>query len=146
MVSLYFTEIIHAPKEVVWNTMLEKPTYELWSSAFSEWSTYQWSREKWSEIRFVDPEGMGMIAEIADNRLYEYISIHHLGEIQFDDTWKITEYEYDGAWHENYTFTHQSDGTTELNVELTNIPDDYTDMFNEMWPKALEILKGLCEK
>ncbi len=49
---------------------------------FAEWSTYQWSREKWSEIRFVDPEGMGMIAEIADNRLYEYISIHHLGEIQ----------------------------------------------------------------
>jgi len=28
---------------------------------------------------------MGMIAEIAENRLYEYVSIHHLGEIQYDD-------------------------------------------------------------
>jgi hypothetical protein len=36
MVSLYFTEIIHAPKEVVWKTMLEKPTYELWTAEFSE--------------------------------------------------------------------------------------------------------------
>ena len=126
--------------------MLEKPTYELWAAEFSEWSTYQGSWEKWSEIRFVDPEGMGMIAEIAENRLYEYVSIHHLGEIQYDDAWIVTEYEYEWAWQENYTFTQQSDGTTELNVELTNIPDDYADMFNEMWPKALEILKGLCEK
>lgn len=126
--------------------MLEKPTYELWAAEFSEWSTYQWSWEKWSEIRFVDPEGMGMIAEIAENRLYEYISIHHLGEIQYDDTWKVTEYEYEWAWQENYTFKQQSDGTTELSIEVTNIPDDYADMFNEMRPKALKILKGLCEK
>jgi hypothetical protein len=40
----------------------------------------------------------------------------------------------------------QSDGTTELSIELTNIPDDYADMFNELWPKALEVLKDLCEE
>lgn len=40
----------------------------------------------------------------------------------------------------------QADGTTELRIEITNIPDDYADMFNEMWPKALESLKEICEK
>jgi len=44
---------------------------------------------------------------------------------------------------ENYTFMAK-DGGTEVLVEL-DTPDEYAEMFEEMWPKALEILKELAE-
>jgi hypothetical protein len=95
----------------------------------------------------VNPDGEGMIAEIAENRLHEYVSIHHLGEMQYDEkTGKMKEYGYDDAGYENYTFLKNTDGSTTLEVEMTNIPDEYVDMFNQMWPQALDVLKKMCEK
>jgi ligand-binding SRPBCC domain-containing protein len=41
MQTLQFTQTINAPKEHVWNVMLEKPTYEKRTTAFSEGSTYE---------------------------------------------------------------------------------------------------------
>ncbi len=45
---------------------------------------------------------------------------------------------------ENYTFIAK-DSKTELQVDL-DIADEWKDMFEDMWPKALEKLKELCEK
>lgn len=45
---------------------------------------------------------------------------------------------------ENYTFT-EKDGGTELFIEI-DTPDEYKAEFEGMWPKALQILKDLCEK
>jgi hypothetical protein len=142
MQALYYTVTITAPVSKVRDIMLNHPTYEQWTSAFSEWSTYVWSRDQGSEIKFGDGSGsqQGMIAKIAHNRLHEYISIQHLWEIGTDGTTTMF------AWEsfENYTFTKIDDTTTQLDVELTAMPDERIDMFNEMWPKALELLKGLC--
>ena len=146
MKTLSFSSSIKAPVATVWSTMLDHPTYEQWTAAFSEGSTYTGSRDQGAEIRFVDPSGQGMIAEIAENRLHSFISIHHLGELQIDPkTKKITEYAYDGAGYENYSFSKETDDTTLLAVELTNIPDEYVAMFEEMRPEALAALKTLCE-
>ena len=147
MKSLSFSCIINTPVEKVWSTMLDHPTYEQWTEVFSEWSTYQWSWDAWAEIRFVGPSGEWMIAEIAENRLYEYVSIHHKAEIQRDDQkWGLQEFGYGDGGYENYTFMKNSDGTTTLKVDMTNIPDEYVAMFEEIWPEALQILKQLCEK
>lgn len=83
-----------------------------------------------------------MIAQIADNRLYEYISIQHLGEIGKDST--ITMYEWTSF--ENYSFTSIDSNTTKIDVEMTSMPDEWVDMFTQMRPKALTLLKDLCEK
>ena len=82
-----------------------------------------------------------MIATIASNRLHEYISIQHLGEIGKDNA--ITLY----AWEsfENYRFTSIDDTTTTVDVEMTPMPDERVAMFNDMRPKALQLLKDLCE-
>jgi hypothetical protein len=141
MQTLHFTTTINAPVSKIRDTMLDHPTYEQWTSAFSEWSTYEWSRDQGSDIRFVDPSWTGMVAKIAVNTLHEYISIQHLGEIKKDNTVQM----YDWASFENYTFTHIDADTTELNVELTAMPDERVPMFNEMRPKALQLLKDLCE-
>ena len=140
MQTLHYTVTITAPVSKVRDTMINHPTYEQWTSAFSEWSTYVWSRDQGADIKFIDPAGQGMIAKVAVNKLHEYISIQHLWEIGTDGTTTMI------AWEsfENYTFTNIDDTTTQLDVELTAMPDERVDMFNDMRPKALELLKGLC--
>ncbi len=54
---------------------------------------------------------------------------------------------YAGAL-ENYTFK-EIDGKTEVLVDLTpvmDVPDDYKEMYQDMWRKALQKLKELVEK
>lgn len=126
--------------------MINHPTYEIRTEVFSPGSTYEGDRTQWSEIKFWDGHGEGMLAQIAENRLYEYISIAHKWEIMKNKESGILETKlYDGAGFENYSFTSLDNGSTKLDIELTNIPNDYSEMFNEIWPKSLVILKELCE-
>lgn len=146
MQTQHFTITIDTSVQKVRDTMLNHPTYEQRTTVFSEWSTYQGSREKGADIKFWDTSWQGMIASIADNRLYEYISIAHKWEMMLNQqTGEMETKMYDGASFENYTFIKLSDTQTKLDVELTAIPDEYADMMNEMRPKALEWLKNLCE-
>ncbi len=141
-----FTTTIDASVQKVRDTMLNHPTYEQRTNTFSEWSTYHGTRDKWADIKFCDPSWQGMIASIADNRLYEYVSIAHKWEMMLNqETGKMEIKMYDGAGFENYTFIKLSDTQTKLDVELTAIPDEYVDMMNQTRPKALEVLKNMCE-
>jgi len=153
--------------------MLEKPTYEQWTAAFQEGSTYIGSWEEGSEIIFTGPssesegeggtatadtqgegsnssEGSsGMYAMIAANRPYEFISIKHLGEIKNGEKspWPATE-EGQPEPLENYTFKDISAGNTvatELVVDVT-IPSEWKEMFEGTWPAALTKLKEIAEK
>ena len=147
MQSQQFTITINAPISKVRDTMLNHPTYESRTEVFSPGSTYQWTREQWSDIMFWDGHGEGMLAQIAENRLHEYISIAHKWEIMKNkETGELETKLYDGGGFENYTFNSISDTETKIDVELTAIPDEYADMFNDMWPKALQVLKDLCEQ
>ena len=139
--KLTFEIDIAAPAEKVWRTMLEKGTYEQWTAVFSPGSTYEGSWEEGSEIRFLGPEGGGMIAEIAENRPQEFISIRHLGMIENGQP-----SEQGKDWfptYENYTFT-EADGGTHGLVEV-DMAKEYEEMFTEMWPQALKTLKEICE-
>ncbi len=145
MKTLNFSTTINAPKEKVWNTMFEDDTYRQWSSAFTEGSHFKGSWEEGAEIRFLDPENNGMVSVIAKNRPYNFISIKHIGIIQ--NGVEDTESEEAKKWapaFENYTFT-ENNGNTTVSVDM-DIVKEYEDMFKEMWPKALENLKELCEK
>lgn len=147
MEKLKFSTLINAPREKVWNIMLEKETYKEWTKPFHEGSTYEGNWEQGSEIKFIGPSEdgsiSGMYALIATNRPYEFISIKHLGEFKNGEKnpWPVTEGQ---EGYENYTFK-DVDGKTELIIELT-VPTEWKDMFNDMWPKALEKLKELSER
>lgn len=143
---------INAPKEKVWHTMLDKETYTDWTKVFSPDSTptpYRGSWDQGSKIVFAGPgeDGkgeMGMVARIKENRPYEFLSIEHYGILK--DGKEITEGPEVDAWipaYENYTF-NEKDGGTEVVVDMDQA-DEYKEMFDEMWPKALERLKELAE-
>ncbi len=143
--TLNFTISIKAPKQVVWEKMLNDETYRIWTAPFAEGSHFVGSWEQGAKIKFLGPGGDGgMTSEIAENRPFEYISIRHLGEIV--NGVEDTTSEKVRAWipaYENYTFADE-DGGTKLTVELETVPD-FEQYMNDTFPKALEVLKGLCE-
>lgn len=150
MERIHFSITINAPIEHVWKTMLEQDSYRLWTEAFMPGSRYEGSFEEGAEIRFIGPdpetgkEG-GMLARIKESRPYEFISIEHLGII--NDGVVDTESDAVKAWvpaYENYTFTAVPGGT-EVSVDM-DTADEHKEMFEEMWPKALQKLKELAEK
>ena len=149
MQKLKFSIIINSPIEKVWNTMLEDKTYRIWTETFAKDSHYVGSWNKGSKILFLGPNEQGimggMVSRIKENRKHEYISIEHLGVVDNgkEDTTSDAVKLWAGSL-ENYTFKNLN-GKTELLVDM-DINDDYKDMFNDMWPKALKKLKEIAEK
>ncbi len=149
MEVLHYSILIDAGKEKVWDTMLNDITYRKWTTAFYPGSFYEGSWEKGSEIRFIaiadTGKAEGMFSRIKENDKYCFVSIEHLGVIA--DGVVDTTSEKVKKWapsFENYTFT-EKDGKTEVNVDM-QVEVSYKEMFDQMWPKALQALKELCEK
>lgn len=149
MQTLHFSIIINAPREKVWDTMLDDATYRKWTTPFSPGSYYQGSWEEGSKILFLGPdhEGNGeggMVSRIKENRRHEFVSIEHLGIVAngVEDTTSEEALKWAPAF-ENYTFT-EKDGGTELSIDI-DVEDSYATMFDDMWPKALQLLKEMCE-
>ncbi|MBK9053988.1 MAG: SRPBCC domain-containing protein [Chloroflexi bacterium] len=149
MQKLHFSILINAPKDKVWHAMLDDQPYREWTKAFNEGSYY---KEAWRKdpkyFSWPDPntgEEGGMVSRIAENKLYEFISIEHLGIVQngVEDTTSEVARKWSPAF-ENYTF-NDKDGATEVLVDM-DAEDEYVQMFNEMWPKGLRKLKELTEK
>jgi hypothetical protein len=89
-----------------------------------------------------------MASRIVENKPYEYVSIENYG-VYSNGTIDTTS-DYAKQWadsHENYTFT-ENDGVTTVRVDLESDAlsgDEVIEMFDGMWPPALQKLKELCE-
>lgn len=136
---------IDAPREKVWNALWDLQNYRDWTSFFSPDSnavTENW--KKGTDVKFVNSKGSGMIARIAENKVNEFMSFEHYGEI--NDGVVDTESEKVKSWagsHENYTLKEE-DGKTELIVEM-ELNEEWKGFFAEAWPKALAKVKNLAE-
>jgi len=153
MEKLQFTINIKAPVNKVYELMLginNKSTYEQWTAMFNPTSTYEGNWEKGSKMLFVgiDEKGNkgGMVSEIADNVLNQYVSIRHYGLVQANvEITSGPEAEKWATGFENYTF-QEKDGVTDLAIELIGLNEDLTGYMNDVWPKALAKLKEICEE
>ena len=151
MEKLHYSIHINAPREKVWNTMLNDETYREWTRVFNDGSYYKGDWSEGSEILFLGPSPVdgksegGMVSRIMENRLHEYISIEHLGMINNGviDTTSDEVKKWTPSF-ENYTF-EEKDGGTDLSIDV-DIYEEMKQEFDEMWPKALEKLKELSEK
>ena len=145
--TLTFSVSIQSPRIHVWETMISLEGYRVWTAAFMEGCYFSGSWEQGTKIQFLAPDtggGGGMTAVIAENRPYEFISIKHLGEVAggVEDTTSEKVLAWAPAY-ENYSFAETSGGT-EVTVSLDTLPEHETYM-NETFPKALALLKNLCE-
>jgi hypothetical protein len=152
MKKLQFNVSINAPANKVFNVMLginHKSTYEEWTALFNPTSTYEGSWNKGSKILFVGTdetgEKGGMVSEIFDNIPNQFISIRHYGLVKGNV--EITEGPEVEKWangFENYTFAENNETTT-VTVDL-DTTEDFLDYMNEIYPKALDKLKEMCEQ
>lgn len=142
--TLTFSVSINCPLSLVWETMLSPDGYRVWTAAFMEGCYYSGSWEAGQKIHFLAPNGDGMVAVIAQNRLHEFISIQHLGEVSagVEDTTSPKARAWAPAY-ENYTFVETA-GTTKVTVDL-DTPLAHEAYMQETFPQALALLKSLCE-
>ena len=146
---LHFEILIDAPAEKVYKLMLDKPTYEVWTTIFSPTSTFEGSWEEGSKILFVgegeNGEKGGMVSRIEVNKPAEYVSIEHLGELKNGkEILDTPEVQLWAGAHENYIFEAKENQTL-LKIELDS-NKEFEEYFAGMWPKALVKLKEICEK
>lgn len=137
----YSIEIDATPKQV-WQHLLSDAGYRDWTAPFCAGSYFEGSWDEGAGIRFMTPEGHGMVARIAANRQYEHVSIRHLGII------KDGVPDFSGDWvnaFENYTLVPIQSGTR-VEVALTKMPDDFVPFMDRTWPLALQRLKQRCEQ
>lgn len=140
MTALKFSISIDAPKEKVWDTLWNDATYRKWTAAFMEGSYAESDWNEGSKILFLTPKGDGMFSIIEKKIPGEEMTFRHLGEVK-NGVEEARDWE--GAT-ESYYLTGRN-GTTELNVAL-GITGEFEQYFRDTFPKALNILKQLCEE
>lgn len=147
--KLHFEIRIEADVEKVYSTMLDKKHFAEWTKVFNPTSYYEGSWKKGSKILFLcrNNEGKtdGMVGSIQENIPNKYVSIKYIGFVKNGE--EITSGPEIKGWadsSESYSFNF-SDGVTTVCVDMeTN--KAYVNYFNETYPKALNILKELCEE
>jgi uncharacterized protein YndB with AHSA1/START domain len=149
MKKVHFAIDIQAPPERVWQAVVNVGPYEEWTSAFGAGSTFIGGWEKGAAIRFVSPEPdggkTGIVAEIAESRRPEFLSIRTLGLIKHDvEDLTSAEARRWTPGYENYTLTPIAGGTR-FAVDV-DYPDEMAQMLAEMWPAALLKLKAVAER
>jgi uncharacterized protein YndB with AHSA1/START domain len=151
MQKIHFFIQINAPREKVWDVMLGDATYREWTEAFHAGSYYKGDWSEGSKMLFLGPDESGkkeggMVSRVKENRQYEFISLEHLGIVTdgVEDTTSGEATKWTPAF-ENYTLT-EKDGGTEVSVDMEVANDEFKEMFQGMWPKALLKLKEIAER
>lgn len=142
---IQFTTAIAAPPSVVWHHITDPDSYGKWTAAFAEGSRYKGSWEQGARILFMAKSEDGMVSEIAAIRTHEFISIRHLGFLA--NGVEDTTSDAIRAWapcYENYTLLPAPNGTT-LVIDQ-DVTAEWEAHLAQTWPKALELLKALCEE
>lgn len=145
METLEFKIDINANKEKVWDTMLQRETYEQWVSVSWPDSSYEGEWKQGHHLKFGTPGQGGTMAKLLELRPYEYVHAEHVAILGPDGS-EDRDSEIAKDWigcSETYSFTEKN-GKTELKVQIKT-PPSWADMFNDGWPAALAKLKELCE-
>ena len=144
MEKLKFKITIDASREKVWDVLWNDATYPIWTAPFSPGSKAETDWQEGSKILFLDASDRGMVSRVKENRANEYMGIEHLGYynkgVEDFDSPEVKSW---SGSTENYTLL-TIDGKTELTVD-SDISPDHREMFESIWPKALEKVKELSE-
>jgi len=146
MIKLNYSIEINAKKEHVWKTMIAPETCPKWAKAFSEGSTFLGDWKQGETLIFFDPALGGTKAVLEVFKPYDEILAKHISMVDKDQK-ENNEDEMAKKWigtTERYSFIATGDNT-KLAIEMT-VDETFTEMFNTSWPKALDIIKSLCEK
>jgi uncharacterized protein YndB with AHSA1/START domain len=143
--KLVFKTTIGANAEKVWNVLWDKEQYPLWTEPFTAGSYYSGEIAPGNRIHFLTPEGHGMYSDVAWVKENEHVVFLHIGEMK--NFKELPGDEKSEMWtrsSESYQLLPAKEGVL-LRVEVDCDPQ-YLDSMKEMFPKALQKIKELCER
>lgn len=144
MDNLEFAIAISARPEDVWRVLHADDEFRIWAAIFCEGSYRTGDWNAGGTVRFLTPDGMGMISLVEESRPNELLLLKNVGVIRdgVDDT-ESAEARVWTPTHESYRLT-QIEGGTKLRMTV-EIPGDYREFFEETWPRALGCIKQMAE-
>jgi len=144
MEKINFSIKINAPKDKVWKSLWEDANYRKWTSVFSAGSYAVSDWKEGSKIQFLSPEGNGMYSQIEKMVPNEVMSFKHIGVMKGGAEQPLDEEtkKWSGSV-ERYTLKGDGGGTL-LTVELDMV-EEHKAYFQEVFPKALAIVKEIAE-
>lgn len=146
MKELLYTIELNCSKKQVWTSLTYKENYKKWASAFASNPTYNGKWEEKEVIEFIDIGTGGTKAILEKVQPCSLISARHFAIITPEGK---EDRESDSAkkWNgtiEEYNLEEKNQ-VTKLSIKIIT-HEDFSQMYEVCWPKALETLKELCEK
>lgn len=138
--TISFSIFINSDREKIWSVLWDAESYEKWTSVFMEGSHYKGELKQGNTIQFLGKDNAGMTSHIDKLVENEQLVFAHQKEIK---NGVETEAVWQGA-KEIYYLKKETETGTELQVILDVIPD-MENYFNEVFPKALMLVKQLSE-
>jgi len=135
---------IKAPKEKVWDVMLNYKFTRIWYAEFSEGSHAETDWKLGSKAMFKDSSESGLVGKVIANKPYEVISVEYEGIVIAG----IEDYKSESANNvkggfETYRLKEKDD-VTYLSIEC-DMSEEYFESMSSAWEKALKKVKELSE-
>jgi uncharacterized protein YndB with AHSA1/START domain len=142
MKTIQKTKQINAPKEKVWNVLLEDEYNRIWMAEFMEGSHAKTDWIEGHKVRFLDNDNNGLVGRIITKRPYDAIEMEYDGEVKNgEDDFDSEMAQAMKGSRENY-YLSEKNGVTTLKIE-SDMGDDWYDMMSASWDKALEKIEEL---
>lgn len=135
---------LEAPRERVWDVLTNDATYRRWTAEFAEGSYAETDWQEGSSVRFLGPDGTGLVGRITVSRRPELLDIEYTGLAGANGD--HTDGEQARPWvgtHETYRLAEIGTGT-HLAVSAP-MEDAYYDAMDGAWDRALARVKELAE-
>lgn len=138
------TITIHAPKEHVWEAMMQDKYYQEWTAEFSEGSNVETDWELGSNAVFTDKSGSGIIGRVVEKEPYKMIAVEFEGLVrEGQEDYESEEARRVKGSRESYVLTEES-GSTRLDTS-SEMGEEYYEQMSQAWDRALQKLKQLAE-
>ncbi len=135
---------INAPKEKVWEVLLNDKFNRIWYAEFSEGSHAETDWKVGSKAVFTDNTEFGLVGKVIVNKAYEVISIEYQGVVIAGKE----DYESDIAssvkgGRETYMLS-EKENVTHLSIEC-DMSEELFESMSLLWDRALQKVKELSE-
>lgn len=143
MKEIQFSIEINASKERVWTTLWDDITFRDWANIIDEGTYMKGIMKEGNEIEYISSvNGYGVTSLVEKLIPNEFALFRHSADTK-ENGQKVREKEWTGG-AESYSLTEKNRVTT-LIVKM-DVPLELEEMFNSIFPKALERIKTLAEK
>ncbi len=144
MKTLTYQTEIQANKDKIWEVLWGKENYTKWTKPFTEGCYYETdSFSPGNEIRFLAPNGDGMISKIVELQPQEYVAFAHIAMLENGKIITLSEDKESKPFIESYRLIEN--GTTITLKAQVDTLQPWEESMNSSFPKALQLVKELSE-